>query len=331
MDVSDCSSELRFVERLYGEILQHHGAGEQLWNALSESGVGKFLRRVKKVGAWGAAIELSDGDSHWASMGEELAGALEQLNGRTLIQIDELPVFVLKLLNRVEENEQGRVREFLYWLRRLRQTYPSVRWMLAGSIGLDTVASRLNIADSVNDLKVETVGAFDSVTARSFLQTLARSYAMELGSAAEDRILERVGWAAPYYLQLVFNGLRDCTAPGISEVDEAVDDLLRPHSKGIFDYWRQRLRDELGPPDCDHAKALLNTACQRAEGASHGVLAHVLAAQFDDAAHAAERLRYLLDVLENDGYLVEDARVWRFRSPLLREYWARRVAPPEAE
>jgi uncharacterized protein len=41
-------------------------------------------------------------------------------------------------------------------------------------------------------------------------------------------------------------------------------------------------------------------------------------------------MRYLLDVLQNDGYLVEENKRWRFRSPLLREYWFRRIAPPEA-
>jgi hypothetical protein len=46
--------------------------------------------------------------------------------------------------------------------------------------------------------------------------------------------------------------------------------------------------------------------------------------------HARDKVRYLLDVLENDGYLVEEGKRWRFRSPLLREYWLRRVAPPES-
>ncbi len=41
-------------------------------------------------------------------------------------------------------------------------------------------------------------------------------------------------------------------------------------------------------------------------------------------------MRYLLGVLRNDGYLVEEDYRWRFQSPLLREYWQRRVAPQEA-
>src|SRR5258706_8791166 len=116
----------------------------------------------------------------WARMGEELADALEPLDRPSLIQVDELPVFALKLLNRTDDTDQSRIREFLYWLRRLRLQYPKIRWMLAGSIGVDTVASRLNIADSINDLRIETLGAFDNPPAHALLQRLAGAYGIEL-------------------------------------------------------------------------------------------------------------------------------------------------------
>lgn len=159
LDVCDCADELRFVQRLYAAILEHHGSADRLWKGITESWLGKTVRRVKKAGAAGFSIEFEGNDLKWDRMGEELAEALEGLEGRTLIQVDELPVFVLKLQNRSDDTDQSRMREFLYWLRRLRQEYPQVRWMLAGSIGLDTVASRLNIADSINDLRIETPGS----------------------------------------------------------------------------------------------------------------------------------------------------------------------------
>lgn len=40
-----------------------------------------------------------------------------------------------------------------------------------------------------------------------------------------------------------------------------------------------------------------------------------------------EHTRYLLGVLVNDGYLVVVDGRWQFRSPLLRDYWRRMVAP----
>jgi hypothetical protein len=45
-----------------------------------------------------------------------------------------------------------------------------------------------------------------------------------------------------------------------------------------------------------------------------------------DAAERASALRWIIDVLSNDGYLVEHDGYWRFRSGLLRRYWVRHVA-----
>ena len=67
--------------------------------------------------------------------------------------IDELPVFVLKLL--AEDETAARAKNFLYWMRGLRTGEVSsdqIRWLIAGSIGLDTVTRRLNLADTINDL-----------------------------------------------------------------------------------------------------------------------------------------------------------------------------------
>jgi hypothetical protein len=62
-------------------------------------------------------------------------------------------------------------------------------------------------------------------------------------------------------------------------------------------------------------------------GVSRSTLSRVLAEQIQDPDERAEKLRYLLDVLEGDGYLVADAGRYRFQSPLLRAYWRRRVVP----
>ncbi len=330
VDVSDCNDELRFVQRLYSAILEHQGAGDRLWNGIKESWLGKTISRVKKVGGGGFNIEFDAADLKWDRLGEELAEAVAALEGRTLIQVDELPVFVLKLLNRTDEMDQSRIREFLYWLRRLRLHYPKVRWMLAGSIGLDTVASRLNIADSINDLGIVTLGAFDSTTSHALLLGLGQEYGVELSDVAREHIITRVGWPIPFYLQIIFNELRRCRKPIEQDVDQAVDALLAPSHKNLFDYWRQRLRDELGRPDSDYAMALLHPTSRVAEGVRRGILNQALSKALADADAREEKMRYLLDVLQNDGYLVEEDRRWRFRSPLLREYWQRRVAPPEA-
>lgn len=44
-----------------------------------------------------------------------------------------------------------------------------------------------------------------------------------------------------------------------------------------------------------------------------------------DTLERAKQLQWIIDVLANDGYLVEQDGRWRFRSGLLRRYWVRHV------
>ena len=325
LDVSDCADEQAFVRRLYGAVLETK-LGDKLWERIKGSALGQTIGRVSKAGGAGFSIEFKSEANDWARMGEELADALQRLDGRWLIQIDELPVFVLKLLGQPAAQQVARIREFLYWLRRLRLTFPNVRWMLTGSIGLDTVTARLNVSDAINDLRIVTVGAFSESTAHAFLTALAEAYHLDLPEDRRQRALTRIGWLAPYYIQLVFKQLRDQPE---ADVDTAIDTLLRPEYKGHFDYWRQRLELELGQPDAGQAGGLLNACARDPEGATIATLSQVLSAAIADPSLRQPHLRYLLDVLVTDGYLVEHELRYRFRFALLREYWLRRILPWE--
>jgi uncharacterized protein len=121
--------------------------------------------------------------------------------------------------------------------------------------------------------------------------------------------------------------LADGAALGTDLVDQVFDDLLNPTHKGYFDYWRQRLTEELGRPDDAYAIHLLNYCARDPKGASRTVLDQALAERIAEPDAREDRLRYLLDILESDGYLVQADGRRRFRLELLRRYWLKRVAP----
>src|SRR4029079_16537141 len=176
--------------------------------------------------------------------------------------VDEIPVFVLTLLRLDLSGE--RARRFLTWFRSLRQrsdVQGRLRWLLAGSIGLDTVTARLGLGDTINDLHIYHLGAFSHKTADHFLVELAKTHSLSFAEPVRARILERVGWPIPFYLLLVFSELRGLChdiqeEPTVTSVDRVFEDLLKPAKKGYFDYWRQRLSEELGRPDAGLAQSL---------------------------------------------------------------------------
>ena len=93
-----------------------------------------------------------------------------------------------------------------------------------------------------------------------------------------------------------------------------------------FDWWTQRLVEELGRQRGHHARILLTAAAQRPEGVRATTLRTLLAEHATPSADLEWAQGPLFDILENDGYWVRDDLRYRFRSNLLRAYWLRRHA-----
>jgi hypothetical protein len=227
------------------------------------------------------------------------------------------------------EKDPGRARTFLNWLRELRigpRAPRQNRWFITGSIGLPTITRAVSLGDTVNDLHspFDHYGPFPPAVAGSFLRELAKGYSLVLSDDVVERVLDRVGWHIPFHLQSVFSRLREQRQPlSLGSVDQAVESLLKAGS--IFEFWEQRLSKHLKQPDAKHALALLERVARDPSGATHDTLSQSLAKFIGDQEERSKALRFLLEMLVADGYLVNDGGRHRFLSPLLREYWRRHI------
>ncbi len=331
LTVEGATDEADFVQRPYRAVAEKDPRVIDAFLSLAKESVfHSLIKRVRKVGAMGVSVELSEqARKNWADSVLTLGNALARIETPWLLAVDELPLFVLKLLRADDSGERAAL--FLHRLRELRQNQPQLRWLLAGSIGLDTVTGRYNLGDTINDLQMTGLGPFAEETAENFLRELATSYGVTLPPQVCNYIIEHLEWLLPYYLQLIFSELLDHIgegekSPNPETVDSLFERLLEPANKNYSDYWRQRLHEELGSPDDDFAITLLNAICHAPEGAGRQILQGALAQRIHEPDQRDRRLRYLLDILENDGYLIQISERYRFRLPLLREYWRRRVA-----
>lgn len=323
ISVADRNREIDFVVKLYEAIGRLESGSKAIGAALRR--VGRRLPRLRKIEiAKIFTAEFADASANdWQDLGDALLRVLRETEQRWVFLIDELPLFVLSLLGLGRE----RTRTFLNWFRESRidrDANLSVRWLLAGSIGLDTVAARERLGDTINDLAIESLGPFSREDADRFLQALGESHGLVLGEDVRTHLLDRIGWPIPYHLQLVFSALVDqgLAQPGVGDAERAYRGLLEPARKANFDWWVQRLHEELGKIDAHHSLEVLAAVARAEGGASRSVLTELLRARGvgDDGHH-----KFLLDALENDGYLVVDDGRTLFRSPLLRDYWRARV------
>lgn len=290
----------------------------------------RHSRRVKGVKVAGSGIDLeTQATPEWQEEADRAFSAIAATERPWLIMIDELPTLVLQLAR--EDGSGARVRAFMQWFRNLRQLprgAENLRFVLAGSIGLDNVTRRHRLTDTINDLRDWRLGPFTPENADRFLAELARSYKLELGDELRRDICDRAEWLIPYHMQLIFSALRDqCggqTRPSAKTLDLAIEALLS--RKSYFSYWHERLHDAFGAPEDDLARKVLVTCAREPRGATTSALQQSIARSVPNPKDRAEATAWILDVLENDGYLVEESGRRRFRSGLLRRYWVERSA-----
>ena len=342
-DVQGCRDELGFLDRLFQELKSagvHVPALARLTEFIT------YARREfrGKLGAGDFSLEVNSGEGHETStlehQIERLFRDIEQSGDKILIAVDELPV----LLEALEEADpdQRRLHAFLNWFRGLRLRYrENVRWLLLGSVGLDTFAELRRLTATINDLQPESLGAYDEPTAIAFLQALAASKGIEMDEDICRLVLDQIGWPLPFFLQLVFHeiytrlGPPPRRKPTPDDVKEACEGLIAPQFYKHFEPWRGRLSEGLDVEHHKTAVTILNALCAKPAGLSRSQLTSLVQAKFPskDPDDIARMVATTLGQLERDGYLLKQAATedggttYAFRSFLLRGYWhAREVA-----
>lgn len=335
VDVGGAQREEEFVAKLVQRLLEEPSTATVL-REQRRGPLSRLLGRVQSVSAAGLGVQLAAGDrAGWQETGRDAIRALRRSGRRWLVLLDELGVVVQTLVRR--DPGGPRARAFLQWLRNdVRQDRADggsgdVRFVVASSIGLPTIADLHRLGDTINDLHPQPIDAFAPDVADRFLVELAEPRRITLDATVRERVREHVGWTIPYFLQALFAELADrCgdgSTPTVADVDAVRDELLAVHRRGVlFDWWSQRLDEELGTPRAGWARTLLLASARRPEGCSRAALELALGDTIRDDEHREWALRRLPELLESDGYWVRDAARYRFRSGLLRSYWLRKFA-----
>ena len=258
---------------------------------------------------------------------ETLIASLEESGDKTAIVIDEIAYFFLALA----EDNVKEAHAFAYKLRALQQRYKKVRWLITGSIGLDTIARRYGLEGAFVDFETFVLEPFTIAEALSYVRDPAMqqmfNHRFDARDADFETIFSKLGWLAPYYLNLVANEVRPSIAGAAggpatatrADLDAAFDKLLQPNRRSAFAIWREHIDKNLPKPDRAIAKHVLDFLSKRgAEGENENTL---LAQVSLIGSVKIPQLREILAMLGNDGLIVKVDRRYTFRSGLVRRYW----------
>jgi hypothetical protein len=259
---------------------------------------------------------------------EALIAALNAQECKTLILVDEIALFVAE---RLAQDAEG-TKAFLYHLRRLRQAYPNVRWLLTGSVGLDVVARRAGLQGALVDLKPFPLDAFGDEAARSYLVHLCHAGAVPKPFALDDagfaHLARELGWLAPFYLQLVADRITpsgplcgDKPTAQVADIDRAFEELLQPAYRTMFSPFEEHIDKNFPRPDTQRLHRILSVCCENASGETAATLLARIGQ--DERPFTPRELTNWLTALATAGFLTVNSDRWSFRSGLLRRYWHR--------
>ena len=237
----------------------------------------------------------------------------------TFIVIDELTLF-LGILNKSEDGIE-KVTYILNWLRSLRQVEKTkIRWLFCGSVVLRNFASSKNLSYTINDLTEFTLDELDRKEAAGLLFELGKSEEIEMNDEIINYILDRLSWNIPYFIQVIFSKLAEDYDGALTydKVDAAYKKLC---SENYLSTWSERLGEyqEYELP-ARHILKLLST--QPAGVERNILLDRLMTGQEPSNVEKVDlALSKILEMLENDGYIMKNGALRTFRSPLLRDYW----------
>lgn len=310
IDLEEITSIDHFFNAFYGELVK-----------LPET---KVVEKVKaKMKKWLSNVELSTAslpvkaavkmESSENNDFKDLADILNTLDNHTLVVFDELTV-LLKSLSDKNDNEQA-VRTFLNQFRAMRSaTSEKCSWLICSSVGVRNFTTQHNLSDTINDVADFELGAFSDEEATKFISILAESIGIEVNAEIKCYILDKIGWNIPFFIQLLLSRL-PAGEIAKTDIDEAYGHLLQT---GSFDTWHERLNIEYGG-NKDVAKLILKYLCVNVDGKTRDEIYNHIYAKIPSFEN--DEFGLLLRALMTDGYLVRDGEQYKFRSPLLRDYW----------
>ncbi len=320
IDLEGMSTEDEFLRELCQKIEECGSAADRVTAHLSQR-----LRQLIGGGWEGKPVDAI-GRIDAKRFSEALVAALHDQGRDAVILVDEIALFVMNLL---QKSEQA-TRDLLYHLRKLRQSYPRVRWIMTGSIGLDAVARRKRLHGALVGLDIFALEPFSETAARAYLDSIRRKD-VRWPFALDDRgfvhLARELGWLSPYYLKLIADRIRAtggkalCGLPlaATADIEAALNDLLKPAYREYFATWEEHIDKNFPQEEAALLHAILRACCELPDGDTFETLQARVGRLHPTLSVRA--LKDLLTLLVNDGFLHEIDGRWRFRSGLLRRYW----------
>lgn len=329
MIVQSVNSQEEFFKKLFNELIEDKEIFEGLQSYFKKatSTLRSYISRVSGISLNGITINPNEIINYY----EECISLIKSFKTEKIIIIfiDEFP----DALHNIYIKNESLAINFLQQNRDMREKFSdnNLQFIYTGSTGLKNVVRKFKKLDLINDITTIEVLPFTNEEAKELISRLILGFQEEIAEfdiskTTIDYILEKISWKLPYYMQIIVDELFEYYEDTQEEITSATVDLVLDKivkSKSThcdyFENWKDRLSRAFKNENYSFAIEVLNYIAKN-ESIDY--------AEFCDLAtkHEVQDHKYILDVLEHDGYISEDNKKYGFNSILLKNWWFINVA-----
>ena len=267
-------------------------------------------------------IELLESNDGWKQKGTEIFHELKKYKPKSIIIIDELPTYLLKMQEKYQDNG-ATVSTFLHWLRGIRQEH-QIRFIVCGSIGINSIVDKYGLENSVNDLSRLSLPHFDNETAKEMITILLDKYKINHTDDLIKEIMVQIGVQVPFFIQLMLKEILNRTNSGEKKLTREIicnsytTGLLGIEGKKDFEWYFKRLKTEFWGKDYQIAYEILKRLTQ-VSSATETELEEIYN-RVKQKENKPE-FRKIIDILETGFYITKNGNSITFHNKVLRDLW----------
>lgn len=315
-DIEGLHSPGELIETLYTDLQPVLSTGQKARE--------RFRRAVEAVGGMQFKdVKLPSLHKHWKELLPALvADAVDEHSGRLIFFWDEMPLFVHNVSKFCGDQEAMML---LDGMRSLRQTFPTVRMVFTGSVGMHQVLKKLRKGGyanaPLNDMAVLDVPPLAPDASLALAKALIEGEQITVADSVSDvgAAVSESASRIPFYIHSIVTRIRDQAQPiTCAHVKSQARSLVTdPNDPADFGYYEKRISTYYDPEDVPIALAVLDNVA--AAPATFNDIYNL--AKHSCAALEKEKIRQILALLSQDHYLERLDGSFQFRYSIVRDWW----------
>ena len=322
IDTESADSEAEFWSKVFNALM------EEDFIASLKTKTKNFWDKIKSIKIASITMDgVEFGDGKMLDHKQAFHRLIKDLDHdkKLIIMIDE---FAQTIENIIKYEEPKNAISLLKAHRELRQDQKfsqKVTFIYAGSIGLESVVSKIDAIKHINDLNNIKVPPLTPPEAEQFTIALFKSAEIKINQADIDYLLNTIHWLIPFYIQLITQEIKKIyrREQKINQavIDQAIHNAL--DNRNHFESWQSKLKTALGNNEYLFCKEVLNAISNQKETNFLDIM-NIASKHNLDSNEAKDCLHSLI----YDGYINnnDNNKTYQFNSPILRMWWNKNVA-----